>query len=39
LKHFGAAMASYGSTALFHISGITAEADVWTAGVPPACRP
>jgi predicted aconitase len=27
LKHFGAAMASYGSTALFHMPGITAEAD------------
>jgi len=27
LKHFGAAMASYGSTALFHTPGITAEAD------------
>jgi len=27
LKHFGAAMASYGSTALFHIPGITPEAD------------
>jgi predicted aconitase len=26
LKHFGAAMASYGSTALFHMPGITAEA-------------
>jgi predicted aconitase len=26
LKHFGAAMASYGSTALFHIPGVTAEA-------------
>jgi hypothetical protein len=26
LKHFGAAMASYGSVALFHMSGITAEA-------------
>ncbi len=26
LKHFGAAMASYGSTPLFHISGITPEA-------------
>jgi predicted aconitase len=25
LKHFGAAMASYGSTALFHMPGITAE--------------
>jgi predicted aconitase len=27
LKHLGAAMASYGSTALFHLPGITAEAD------------
>ncbi len=26
LKHFGAAMASYGSTPLFHIAGITPEA-------------
>ena len=26
LKHFGAAMASYGSTALFHIAGVTPEA-------------
>src|SRR5205807_4822277 len=26
LKHFGAAMASYGSVALFHIPGVTAEA-------------
>jgi predicted aconitase len=25
LKHFGAAMASYGSSALFHIPGVTAE--------------
>jgi predicted aconitase len=25
LKHFGAAMASYGSTAMFHLPGITAE--------------
>ena len=25
LKHFGAAMASYGSTALFHLSGMTPE--------------
>ena len=25
MKHFGAAMASYGSTALFHIAGITPE--------------
>src|SRR5438105_11527957 len=28
LKHLGAAMASYGSTALFHLPGITPEADV-----------
>ena len=27
LKHFGTAMASYGSTALFHMPGITPEAD------------
>jgi predicted aconitase len=27
LKHFGAALASYGSVALFHMPGITAEAD------------
>jgi predicted aconitase len=27
LKHFGAAMASYGSTALFHMPGVTPEAD------------
>jgi predicted aconitase len=27
LKHFGAAMASYGSTALFHIPGVTPEAE------------
>jgi predicted aconitase len=27
LKHFGAAMASYGSTALFHMPGITADLD------------
>src|SRR5690349_18717759 len=26
-KHFGAAMASFGSTALFHLAGITPEAD------------
>ncbi|HEV8678563.1 MAG TPA: aconitase X catalytic domain-containing protein [Stellaceae bacterium] len=31
LKHFGAAMASYGSTALFHLPGITPEA---TAAAP-----
>lgn len=27
LKHFGAAVASYGSVALFHIAGVTPEAD------------
>ena len=27
LKHFGAAMASYGSTALFHMPGVTPEAN------------
>jgi predicted aconitase len=27
LKHFGAAMASYGSTALFHLPGLTPEAN------------
>src|SRR4029079_9131245 len=26
LKHFGAAMASFGSTALYHIAGVTPEA-------------
>ncbi|MEL6746994.1 MAG: aconitase X, partial [Pseudomonadota bacterium] len=31
LKHFGAAMASYGSTPLFHIIGITPEAPTATA--------
>ena len=38
LKHFGAAMASFGSTALFHMVGITPEAyrlsDVADAGLP-----
>jgi predicted aconitase len=29
LKHFGAALASYGSVALFHMPGITAEAREW----------
>lgn len=28
LKHFGAAMASFGSTALFHLAGITPEARI-----------
>ncbi len=38
LKHFGAAMASFGSTALFHMVGVTPEAqrmaDVAGAGLP-----
>jgi predicted aconitase len=34
MKHFGAALASFGSVALFHIPGITAEQAVF-AGVPP----
>src|SRR5207237_2276221 len=35
LKHFGAALASFGSVALFHMPGITAEEAVF-AGSPPA---
>jgi predicted aconitase len=42
LKHFGAAMASFGSTALFHLVGITPEAhslaDVGGANLPIAHR-
>src|SRR4029077_833389 len=38
MKHFGAALASYGSVALFHMAGITPEAmridDVVAAGLP-----
>ncbi len=38
LKHFGAAMASFGSVALFHIAGLTPEAqrlrDIAAAGLP-----
>jgi predicted aconitase len=34
LKHFGAALASFGSVALFHMPGITAE-DAEFAGAPP----
>ncbi len=34
LKHFGAALASFGSVALFHMPGITAE-DACFAGPPP----
>lgn len=38
LKHFGAAMASYGSTALFHMPGITAEAAELAASMPEPVR-
>ncbi|HXO90455.1 MAG TPA: aconitase X catalytic domain-containing protein [Stellaceae bacterium] len=38
LKHFGAALASFGSVALFHMPGITAEQAVF-AGPPPAAVP
>ena len=38
LKHFGAALASYGSVALFHMPGITAEEAVF-AGAPPDPMP
>jgi predicted aconitase len=34
MKHFGAALASFGSVALFHIPGITAD-EVGFAGAPP----
>ena len=35
LKHFGAAMASFGSTALFHMPGITAEPPEFADSRPP----
>jgi predicted aconitase len=35
LKHFGAAMASFGSVAMFHIQGLTPEADGEFGGAPP----
>lgn len=38
LKHFGTALASFGSAALFHIPGITAEEAVF-AGPPPEAVP
>jgi predicted aconitase len=34
LKHFGAAMASYGSTALFHIPEVTPEQPEWAGSGP-----
>jgi predicted aconitase len=36
LKHFGTAMASFGSVALFHMPGITAEEAVFVRSPPPA---
>ena len=42
LKHFGAALASFGSVALFHMSGVTPEAPTVEAvfdGPPPAAEP
>jgi len=36
MKHFGAALASYGSTALFHLPGITADAAEFAGALPPA---
>jgi len=42
MKHFGAALASYGSVALFHMAGITPEAarlaDIGAAGLPTRAR-
>ena len=38
LKHFGAAMASYGSTALFHIPGVTPETNEMDRGRPARMR-
>jgi predicted aconitase len=38
LKHFGAALASFGSVALYHMPGVTAEEAVF-AGAPPAAIP
>ncbi len=39
LKHFGAALASYGSVALFHMPGITAEARELERGHPARVAP
>ncbi|HEX3883921.1 MAG TPA: aconitase X catalytic domain-containing protein [Stellaceae bacterium] len=36
LKHFGAAMASYGSVALFHMPGVTPEPAEFAGPTPPA---
>ena len=37
-KHMGAAMASYGSTPLFHIVGVTPDAIRWLMSMVPTCR-
>ena len=39
LKHFGAAMASFGSVALFHIVGVTPEAERLADVIDPATAP
>jgi predicted aconitase len=39
LKHFGAAMASFGSVALFHVPGVTAEANSLEAAFDGRCVP
>ncbi len=39
LKHFGAALASYGSVALFHMPGITADQAEWDRGRPARIAP
>src|SRR4051794_22589981 len=36
LKHFGTALASFGSVALFHMPGITAEEAIFAGSPPPA---
>ncbi len=36
LKHFGAALASFGSVALFHMPGVTAEEAAFAGAAPPA---
>lgn len=38
MKHFGAALASYGSVALFHLAGITPEAQRLDDIADPGCR-
>lgn len=38
LKHFGAALASFGSVALFHMPGVSAEEAAFAGAAPPATR-